>query len=344
MEKFAVWFGLLLKKHLCKKTTYIQSLIVVMLILFIQMIQIPDADNVRVGVFYDDSIYAERIYEDLSGQTNVYRYVEYDDTDLLEMDVISGKLECGFIFSEDFDDDFEEGNVRKTVTHLCTPMSAKSELIRENFYIAFLTNYSEIILKQSEEELYENTDSDRSQKILDLNEEYLDGDELFDVEVYVVETEEVEAKAENKTYPVQGLYGILIFLFIYFSYNGRRKNNASDFRSVLNKRDGFIYDVLDGITAGIVPTMSGMVCVAFSADSRGILCEFTGAMCLLVLSIVWIIIFSAICQNELNYMSAVLTITILQLLICPVFWDFASSFDYLKYFRYLFPLGIYLSI
>ena len=216
MEKFAVWFRLLLKKHLCNKMTYIQSIIVVLLIIFIGMIHIPDSDNVLVGIFYDDSTYAEKIFEDLSGKTNVYRYVEYDAADLLERDVISGKLECGFIFLDDFDDEFEDGEIRKTITHLCTPMSAKSELIKENFYIAFLKNYSEIILKQSEEELYDNTDSDRSQKLLALNEEYLSGDELFDVKVKFLETKEAEAATENKTYPVQGLYGILIFLFIFF--------------------------------------------------------------------------------------------------------------------------------
>ncbi len=346
MERFAIWFSLLLKKNFRRKAIYIQSIVLVFLLIFIQNIHMPDNENLKIGIYYDDSTYAERIYDELVYQNDVYDYLSYRNLNTLENDVIAGKVECGFVFSEDFDDNFEEGSTRKTVTFLCTPMSAKGELVKENFYIAFFRIYSEIILKESEKDLYEVSDKDRQQKILEWNENYLNSDELFEMDVRTVKTNDVTAESSTGrgTYPVQGLYGIFLFLFVYFSYNGRKKHNAGDFRSVLNKADGLLYDILDGLTAGVLPMFSGLAVILFSVCSRGILVEIIGALALLVLSVLWIIIFSAICKKEINYMSAVLIVVILQVLLCPVFWDLSDYFGSVEYFRYMFPLGFYLSI
>ena len=63
--------------------------------------------------------------------------MKYRNLESIKKDVTAGKVECGFAFSEDFDEKFEEGGIRRSVTFWCTPMSAKGELIKENFYIAF---------------------------------------------------------------------------------------------------------------------------------------------------------------------------------------------------------------
>lgn len=346
MERFAIWFGLLLKKNLCRKTVYIQSAVLIFLLIFIQNIHMPDNENLKIGIYYDDSTYAERIYDDLVYQNNVYDYLMYKDLKTLEKDVTAGKVECGFVFSDDFDDDFEKGSVKKTVTFLCTPMSAKGELIKENFYIAFFKNFSEIILKESEKELYETSDKERQQEILEWNGIYLNSDEVFKMEVRNVETTQKseEKSVKSEVYPIQGIYGVILFLFTYFSYNGRKKYNAGDFRSVLNKADGFVYDILDGFTAGLFPMLSGVIVILLSPCSRGSVIETVGALLVFLLNIVWIIVFFTLCKKEINYMSAMLVVVILQVLLCPVFWDFTEYFGSVEYFRYMFPLGFYLSL
>lgn len=345
MERFAIWFILLLKKNLCRKAIYIQSGILVFLLIFIQNIHIPDNENLKIGIYYDDSTYAERIYDELIYQNDMYNYLQYRNSETLEKDVTAGKLECGIVFSEDFDDDFEDGKIKRSVAFLCTPMSAKGELIKENFYIAFLKIYSEIILSESEKELYEVSDKDRKQKILELNEAYLHGDELFEPEVRTVKTKGItETSEEKNVYPIQGVYGILLFLFSYFSHSGRKKYNAGDFRAVLTKTDGFVYDIIDGLTAGILPMFSGVVVILFSTSSRGVIIESVGAFGLLIANVLWMIVFSVICKTERNYMSAVLIVVILQILVCPAFFDMTDYIGSVEYFRYMFPLGFYLSI
>ena len=342
MEKYAVWFRLLLKKNLKKKTVYIQSVVLVSLLIFIQFIHIPDKGNIQIGVCLNDSSIAEDIYDDLEEQTETYDFKIYKNREQLEKAVASGKVECGFFFTEDFDDDFEDGKIKDSVEFFVTPMSAKAELIRENFYISFLKQYSEVLLLQSEEELYEENSADRTAKILSQNEQYLDGDELFELDIHYIETKEREVKSDSSTFYLQGMYGLFVFLFMFLSYNKGNRNKAADFRSVLTKKDGIIYDVLELVSIGLVPSAGGMILISLSKESRGILLEITGTLLLLALSTVWILVFAAFCKNEANYLSMFLIISIAQVIVCPIFWDVSRYSKILEYIRYLFPLGTYL--
>ena len=342
MEKYAVWFKLLLKKNLKKKTVYIQSVVLVSLLIFIQFIHIPDKGNIQIGVCLNDSSIAEDIYDDLAEQTETYDFKIYKNREQLEKAVASGKVECGFFFTEDFDDDFEDGKIKDSVEFFVTPMSAKAELIRENFYISFLKQYSEVLLLQSEEELYEENSADRTAKILSQNEQYLDGDELFELDIHYIETKEREVKSDSSTFYLQGMYGLFVFLFMFLSYNKGNRNKAADFRSVLTKKDGFIYDILELVSIGLVPSTGGMLLISLSKESRGILVEIIGTLVLLALSTVWILVFAVFCKNEANYLSMFLIISIAQVIVCPIFWDVSRYSKILEYIRYLFPLGTYL--
>lgn len=342
MEKYAIWFGLLLKKHLKKKTVYIQSVILVLLLVFIQLIHIPDKDNTKVGICLNDSNVAKEIYDNLTEQTETYDFVEFRNREQLEKAVASGKAECGFYFTDDFDDDLEEGKIKDVVEFFVTPMSAKAELIQENFYISFLKQYSEVLLLQSEEELYGEVITNRTEQILALNKQYLSGDELFELNIHYVETKESEINNEKQTFYLQGMYGLFVFLFMFLSYNKGNRNKAADFRSVLNKKDGIIYDMLELISAGIIPSVCGMLVLIFSKESRGVLIETIAMLLLLALSMVWILVFAFLCKSEVNYLSMFLIITIAQVIVCPIFWDISGYSKILEYIRYLFPLGTYL--
>ena len=255
---------------------------------------------------------------------------------------MAGKVEGGFYFIDDFDDDFFDNKIKDVVEFFATPMSAKAELIQENFYIAFLKEYSEVVLRESEMELYDETKEERIQEILSLNQEYLKGDEIFKLNINYVDTDEKNITEENSTFRLQGIYGMFVFLFMFLSYNKKNRNKASDFRAVLNKKDGLIYDIEELVLVGVIPALSGLFFIIFTKESRGVLIEIVATIILLILSTTWILIFAAICKNEINYLSTFLIISIAQVILCPVFWDISIYSKFLVYIRYLFPLGTYL--
>lgn len=342
MEKYAVWFGLLLKKNLKKKTVYIQSIVLIVLLLLLQLIHIPNSDNTKIGVCLNDNDVAQIIYDNLSGQTDTYDFVEYKNRELLEKAVTSGKVECGFYFTDDFDDRFENGKIKDIVEFWVTPMSAKADLIRENFYISFLKQYSEVLLLQSEEELYGENSAERTNDILSLNQQYLDGDELFELDIRYVETKGQKDRNETQTFLLQGLYGMIVFLFMFLSYNKGNGNKASDFRAILNKNDRVIFDIQELITVGLLPAVSGFLVIVFTKESRSIIVEILATCLLLVVSTIWILLFAFLCKNEANYLSMFLIISMTQIIVCPIFWDISRYSKVLEYIRYLFPVGTYL--
>ena len=342
MEKYAVWFGLLLKKNLKKKTVYIQSMVLIVLLLLLQLIHIPNSDNTKIGVCLNDNDVAKIIYDNLSGQTDTYDFVEYKNRELLEKAVTSGKVECGFYFTDDFDDRFENGKIKDIVEFWVTPMSAKADLIRENFYISFLKQYSEVLLLQSEEELYGENSAERTNDILSLNQQYLDGDELFELDIRYVETKGQKDINETQTFLLQGLYGMIVFLFMFLSYNKGNGNKASDFRAILNKNDRVIFDIQELISVGLLPAVSGLLVILFTKESRSVIVEILATCLLLVVSTIWILFFSFLCKNEANYLSMFLIISMTQIIVCPIFWDISRYSKVLEYIRYMFPLGTYL--
>ena len=342
MEKYAVWFGLLLKKNLKKKTVYIQSMVLIVLLLLLQLIHIPNSDNTKIGVCLNDNDVAKIIYDNLSGQTDTYDFVEYKNRELLEKAVTSGKVECGFYFTDDFDDRFENGKIKDIVEFWVTPMSAKADLIRENFYISFLKQYSEVLLLQSEEELYGENSAERTNDILSLNQQYLDGDELFELDIRYVETKGQKDRNETQTFLLQGLYGMIVFLFMFLSYNKGNGNKASDFRAILNKNDRVIFDIQELVTVGLLPAVSGLLVILFTKESRSIIVEILATCLLLVVSTIWILLFAFLCKNEANYLSMFLIISMTQIIVCPIFWDISRYSKVLEYIRYLFPVGTYL--
>lgn len=221
-------------------------------------------------------------------------------------------------------------------------MSAKAELIQENFYIAFLKQYSEVLLLESEKELYHENRDERTKEILSLNQAYLYGDDLFELDINYIDTTEKNIKTENSTFRLQGMYGLFVFLFMFLSYNKANRNKLTDFRSVLNKIDGLIFDIEELISVGLIPAFFGVLFIFFTKESRGVLIEIVSTVILLILSTIWILIFGAICKNEMNYLSTFLIISIAQVIICPIFWDISVYFKFLVYIRYLFPVGNYL--
>lgn len=344
MEKYAIWYGLLLKAQLKKSATWIQVFMMLVLLLVVQAVKIPDASNVEVGVCYGESVYAHSMGECLEKQSSVFCFKEYENAQALEKDVVAGKVECGFYFADDFDERVDDGNIYKSVSYLATPMSAKGELIQESFYTAFLQVYSEKILEECELELYGSSDTERYTAILEQNQQYLDGNELFAIEIKTLQTEESETEPIYSKYPMQGTMGVYLFLLLLLTYGKKYETERGAFRAALCRRERCLYEFLDLMAAGTIPAVVGCVSILFLPQSRGSGCELAGMLLFLVLSGIWIIVLGRILKNELNFVSVTVMITLVELLICPIFWDVSLYIPAFKYLRLIFPLGIYLYI
>ena len=125
MERILIWFILSLKNYLVKRSTYFTVVGMLLLVLAIVGISIPSAKNMSAGIVVNDSCVAEYITDRLSEKKDDFTFIKYDTEEELVNSVISGAVDCGFAFSEEFDRMCEERNIegqqthRKIPSHLC---------------------------------------------------------------------------------------------------------------------------------------------------------------------------------------------------------------------------------
>ena len=138
MAQYKIWYALQLKAWLKRKTSWLQVLGMILLVLLTARIHLPDADNTRVGICGTADEYADNVLESLRYRDSIFEFIEYSDEETMRRDMVSGRIECGFLFPEDFQERIWEDRLKNSVTYICTPFSAKGLVAQETFYAAFL--------------------------------------------------------------------------------------------------------------------------------------------------------------------------------------------------------------
>ena len=146
-----VYYKLQLKLWLKHRICWLQILFLVLLLLVIGGIHIPDAKNSRIGLTGVTSGITQTIADRLLQKSDVYQFTTYEDTEELEQAVEAGELECGFVFAEDFEKQYEKGSFADSITYVYTPFTTKGMAVRETIYGTVLELYGEKLLQQNQE-------------------------------------------------------------------------------------------------------------------------------------------------------------------------------------------------
>lgn len=365
MERYVIWYRLWLKAYWKKPSHWLQVSGMAALLLVLFGISLPDGRNVTVGICYGADVYAKRIAAELAEGDGVFSFRIYDREEELYRDVTAGKAECGFLFREGFDGKMESGDLEESITYICTPMTAKGEVARETLYAALLGIRSEGILKRGETEIYGNTVPERTQRLLEQNRFFLEGNQIFRVEM-----EDLEAAESGKTpkppgtgeaagtaesgaresgglvYPIQGMFGIFLFLIMFLAYGRKFETGGYAVEKALAGMQRHIYGYTGCLAAGTLPAVAGILTLFFLGGAKGLdmVWEIVFLLLFLAVSGVWITAVCGFLRDGSAFLAGAVVITVGQLLVCPVFVDAGAYLPALKYVGSLFPVGIYLRL
>ena len=184
-----VYYKLQLKLWLKHRICWLQILFLVLLLLVIGGIHVPDAKNSRIGLTGVTSGITQTIADRLLQKSDVYQFTTYEDTEELEQAVEAGELECGFVFAEDFEKQYEKGSFADSITYVYTPFTTKGMAVRETIYGTVLELYGEKLLQQNQETIVGQSSEEASTMLADRYEYYLNSDAIFHTEVIHVETD-----------------------------------------------------------------------------------------------------------------------------------------------------------
>lgn len=184
-----VYYKLQLKLWLKYRICWLQILFLVLLLLVIGGIHIPDTKNSSIGLAGVTSGITQTIADHLMQKRDVYQFTTYEGTEELEQAVEAGELECGFVFAEDFEEQYEKGSFEDSITYVYTPFTTKGMAVKETVYGTVLELYGEKLLQQNQETIVGQSSEEASTMLAERYEYYLNSDAIFHTEVIYVETD-----------------------------------------------------------------------------------------------------------------------------------------------------------
>lgn len=341
MEKALTWYRVFFKQALLRPGTYLKIMGMLLLVYLLSHIYLPSVENVEIGLYLGESKQAQKIYSLLEKQTDLFQFIQIEEKETVKAKVESGELECGFVFAEDFDDRVKEGEMTDSIIYYASPATTKGAVVMENVYAAFLENYSAHILTDAEEKLYEEHKNERMEHVMERFENYLDSDQVFDMLLLTMDAKSVSGTKEKETYPVQGIIGFFICFWAYLFYL-KRWDEGTSLPKALNRREKMVFWQIGSAASITFPAVIGLFVVVGLPQSRGFLSELLHMIILFVYTVLWSYVIRMLYRSYLSYLGSIPIFVVVNVLICPIFFDIVSYVPAIKFVRLLFPLGIYL--
>lgn len=342
MQRYVTWYLLQLKAWCIQKTCWLQVAAMCLILWVLMCISIPAQENRTVGVCNINGNCAEQITDILENSDSIFVFRRYGNEEEMRKDIVAGKIECGFSFTERFDTEIEHSNIRKCVKYMETPFATKGSVARETFYTAFLQVYGKQILTNSVESIYGSYDEMIIGEVLENNQEYLDSDMIFQIDQKRIQTQNGEQKELGKTYPIQGLVGLFLFGIMFMEHGREFESGKRKIRFALSAKERCFFQGLGYLAAATIAALAGGIWIICTPDSRGIGIEILRMIMYLLYGSVWTTVVGKLFRNQTSFIAWTVTFIVIQILICPVFMDVSVYIEALRYIRYLFPLGIYL--
>ena len=368
-----VYYKLQLKLWMKRRICWLQILFLVLLLLVIGSIHIPDAKNSRIGLAGVTSGITQTIADRLMQKSDVYEFVAYETSEELEQVVEAGELECGFVFDKEFAKQYEEGSFTDSITYVYTPFTTKGLAVKETVYGAVLELYGERLLQKNQETIVGQSSEEASTMLAERYEYYLNSDAIFHTEVIYVEAdgateggvrgsvsdlrgrdEDVDAdvdridnvdqnrnQSENQSgiadhqidteNIVRGVISCMIFLTVYLAGTSCKEEKNQRFLSQLEKGKRRRYEC-----AGMLAAATPMMFVGMAIST-----EILKMLLLIAVSILFTACAMCIWKKDTGMLSALPVLLLLQIIICPVFFDIVVYVPAVKYIRYFCPITYY---
>lgn len=336
------WYQLQLKAWLKRGTSLLLLAAMLLVVWLAGQISIPQSDNVMVGVVSTEGAHGKEVLEHLKERESIFSFVEYDSRETLLEDLVAGKLECGFYFSQNFEKKFEHEKLKNSVSYVCTPLTTKGEVARETFYAALFEVYGRQMLSARAEQLFGENASAAESTLLENNEKYLAGSEVFQVNVEQTKAVENVRNTAQKVFPIHGLVAVFLFFIMFVEYGRRFDAGEGKPYLALPAPMGDGFQIMGLLAAGTVPAVLGTVMVCSSGESRGFIIEVTAMCLLLVICALWIAFAGKWIRSMTGFTSQMFLLLLINLVFCPVFVDISAYIPAFEIVRCLFPTGLYL--
>lgn len=344
MEKYIVWYGLLIKSWVKRKSSWLQLVGMVLVILLVAGIQMPDVNNTVIGLCNRDGAFAKDVVKKLQDSESVFQFETYDDEIKLQEAVVSGKLESGFVFEQGLEKNLEHGKKKKLITFITTPLTTKGAVAKETVFAAFLERYSEAVLLEQEKTVFGKESEEISEALLERNQEYLGSDELFQIKFEEIGEDGKRAEEGAATFPVRGMVALLIFVIVLIEHGRKFEQRDCEVERALTSGEKRGFAFLRYVSAATIPALASILLLVGTGQGTAVAKEVLAMIVFVMVTGVWMVLVGKLFRSGTTYASWIMTLVLSNLLLCPVFINAAEYVPALGYLNCIFPVGIYLKL
>ena len=212
-------------------------------------------------------------------------------------------------------------------------------MAQETFYAAFFEGYSEKILIDSETEIYGRCDENLTEALLEKRRGYLQGSEMFQMDMIESEQNPGKPGASGEARPVQGMAGLFVFAVLWMAQARKFGGNGNGILSAMDRGRRWKFQYLGCLAEATIPAAVGVILVLLSPGHRGAEREIGSMVVFVLVCSFWVLAVGRLFRSSTAFAGWTLTMLLVQMAVCPVFADLAVYVPAVKVIRWGFPLG-----
>ncbi len=227
--------------------------------------------------------------------------------------------------------------------------SEVNQTLTQNFekYIAqdalFHVVYEEVSLG-NDEDVYKDEEAYSDELTQDNADGYNDKPTQDNVNVNKDKSDDIsEMKEVSGIYPLQGVSALFLFIMAWMCMGKKLEKTSMGLFGVLNRRSQMAYTTVQALAELTIPSVCALIIVLLSGqNSRGMLLECAWMLIFICICSVWTAFVGQLIHTVTAWSGWVLTLCLVQVLICPVFFNLSQYIPAVKYLKYLLPVGWYI--
>lgn len=352
LRRDRTWFLLLLKRQLLRPFLWVIAAFMVLAVVSFYYVTAPDANNKRVVLYNENESsdaedYSNMLIDNLIAASDIddtiFEFERVQSYEELIEEVTSGRSECGFVITDDFDEKIVVCDTDDLIVYVRSNYTNKGEVAKETVFAEFFEIYGRILIIDEQEEIFGTDDTKLMEALISDYDRLLVGDEVFNADYQTIEGNVVPS-GEKKMQSLRGLVMILITMELLLGGSEKFYGTAGKVSKALPSKERTRFEVLMQITGILIPAVVGFVLIRILDPSIAIAPDIVLYLIFVLIAVIWTYIFGKLMNNGISYMAWILTLLIAQFIICPVWKDLAEYVPSMKLISYLFPAGAYLRI
>lgn len=336
--------NLLFIKRCFKKLSFILLLLAIpVLCLLLKNTAKSGSSSITAGIFIEqESPLALQISNNLTGRYDSVKFELCGDKETLINRVTNGTYECGYVFSEDFDEKLLNKKTKKIVEVYISPKTLTSALTNEYVFSELFVEYAfrELVDYIEMDTVFKNKDlSDISNTLRPIYDDYVNGDETFSFRYINPKEGSVEDTALFSSYLLLSVKGVIALLIMFAAFIGTlnlyKDNKAGVFYAFkgINKTFAKMSEIF---SVTLSAALSGLVTIYACNLSDGFVTEVLRMFVYALICTVYCYVLYKLIPNQYVF-SAFIPILILgSIIFCPIFIDVSEILPFVKYISWLF--------